>query len=125
MAHDGGWSAYRDILDRHWLASRIVLASDSPPGVRLSSVIGRAADWSVVADLSAALFAMRRLLSTAEALQKATGSPSFAITSDRIIMTARGALLIVEPDRDTFEMRASGADGTRIDISEIAIAGVS
>src|ERR1041385_4258 len=99
-SQDGGWAAYRDTLDGHWIASRIVLASDPLPGVPLPSVLARAADWAVVADLSAALFAMRRLLSSAAALQTATGSESFAIAADRIIVTPRGALLLLEPDAD-------------------------
>src|SRR5262249_3387419 len=125
MASPGAWSSYTDSLNGHRIASRIVLASENPPGLRLTSVLSRAADWSVVADLSAALFAMRRLLCTAEMLQKATGTESFTIAADRVIVTPRGALLFVEPEADIWELRAPGADGARIDISEIVIAVVS
>src|SRR5436190_9323216 len=125
MDSQGGWSAYRNTLQTHRVACRILFASEPLTGVRLPSVLARAADWSIVADLAAALFAMRRLLVTAEALQAATGSPSFAITGDRIVVTPRAALLLVEPDRDAFEAKPEGADGARIDIAEIAIAGIS
>src|SRR5438132_1135971 len=122
---DGGWSAYRNILEGHRIAGRIVFASDPSPGLRLTAVLGRAADWSIVADLSAALFVVRRLLCTAEALQRATGSPSFAMSGERVIVTPRGAVLLLEPDAETFAHKAEGADGARHDIAEIAIAGVS
>ena len=125
MAPQGGWPPYRKSLEGRRIAARIVFASDPPPGVTLTTVLARAKDWSIVADLSAALFAMRRLLTIADSLQKATGSQSFAIGADRIILTQRASFLIVEPDADTWEFRADGADGARMDIAEIAIAGVS
>jgi len=121
----GGWSGYRSALEMHRVAVRILFESEPPPGVRLPTVLARAADWSVVADLAAALFAIRRLLVTAEALQSVTGSSSFAIAGDRIVVTPRAALLLVEPDRDTFDAKPEGAAGARIDIAEIAIAGIS
>src|SRR5436190_5989158 len=124
-SQDSGWSGYRSVLERHRIAGRILFASEPPPGVRLPSVLARAADWSIVADLGGALFAMRRLLVTAEALQAATGSPSFAIAGDRIVVTPRAALLLVEPDSETFTHKPEGADGARMDIAEIAIVGVS
>ena len=52
---DGGWSAYRNILEGHRIAGRIVFASDPSPGLRLTAVLGRAADWSIVAKLYARL----------------------------------------------------------------------
>src|SRR5258708_27355686 len=122
---DGGWSAYRDTLEGHCVAGRIVFATDPAPGVRLPAVLSRAADWSIVADLSAALFVVRRLLCTAEALQGAIGSPSLAMSGERIIVTPRGAVLLLEPDAETFAQKAEGADGARHDIAEIAIAAVS
>src|SRR5579864_2273984 len=119
MARQGGWSVYRKSLEAHPISGRIVFASDPAPGVTLTTVLGRAKDWSIVADLSAALFAMRRLLVTADALQRATGAESFAIGADRIIVTPRASLLLVEPDADTWELRAEGADGARMDIAEV------
>src|ERR1043166_3447608 len=106
MAPQGGWSAYRNTLEAHRIACRIVFASEPSPGLPLATILARAKDWSVVADLSAALFAMRRLLSTADGLQRAAGDRSFAISGERVLATARGSLLILEPDRETFEGRA-------------------
>ena len=122
--HSGGWSAFRSAIEGHRVAARIVFASEPAPGVTLSSALERAKDAAVVADVSAALFAMRRLLATADMLHDATGAPAFAIGHDRIFVTPRGALLVGEPDADTFELCA-GPAGTPLDIAQIAIVGVS
>src|SRR5579862_6285379 len=124
-SQDGGWSAYRTTLDGHRIAGRIVFAPGPAPGVLLTTALTRSKDWSIVADVSAALFAMRRLLCTAEALQAATGQRSFALSHERMIVTPRAAILPLEPDADAFEARVDGADGARMDIAEIAIAGIS
>ncbi|HEY6213115.1 MAG TPA: hypothetical protein VIW45_12565, partial [Vicinamibacterales bacterium] len=106
------------------MAARIVFASEPAPGVTLSSALERAKDAAVVADVSAVLFAMGRLLATADMLHDATGAPAFAIGHDRIFVTPRAALLVGEPDADTFELCA-GPAGTPLDIAQIAIVGVS
>ena len=78
-------------------SSRLILISEHVPGVRLSELLQAAAERSVVADLGAALFVMRRLLTLAESLEAATGVAQFSIAPERIVITPHGRVVIVEP----------------------------
>src|ERR1700681_1753958 len=75
---------------------RLILISDRVPGVRLSELLLRGIGRSVVPDLGVALFVMRRLLSTATLLQTSTGLAHFIIAPERVVITPRGEVVVVE-----------------------------
>jgi len=103
-------------------SGRLILISEHVPGVRLSELLQTAVQRSVVADLGAALFVMRRLLTLAESLKAATGLGHFSIAPERIVITPHGRVVIVEP------ALAAAADSVGIapnDIAGIAITGMS
>ena len=109
-------------LERDDLSDRLILISEHVPGLRLSELLRTAVQRSVVADLGAALFVMRRLLTLAESLEAATGLAHFSIAPERIVITPHGRVVIVEP--------ALGAAAETVgiatnDIAGIAIAGMS
>ncbi len=109
-------------LERDQPSDRLILISEHVPGVRLSELLRTAGQRSVVADLGAALFVMRRLLTLAESLRAATGLAHFSIAPERIVITPHGRVVIVEP--------ALGAAAETVgiatnDIAGIAIAGMS
>ncbi len=109
-------------LERDEPSARLILISEHVPGVRLSEVLRTAGERSVVADLGAALFVMRRLLTLAESLKAATGLAHFSIAPERIVITPHGRVVIVEPVlAAAAETGATGSD----DIAAIAIAGMS
>jgi PEGA domain-containing protein len=109
-------------LDRDEPSSRLILISEHVPGVRLSELLQAAVERSVVADLGAALFVMRRLLTLAESLESATGVAQFSIAPERIVITPHGRVVIVEP----VLAAAAQTGATRsTDIAGIAIAGMS
>src|SRR5439155_26945436 len=53
------------------------------------------------------------------------GSQVFGMWGEGIVVTPRGAVLLLGRDAETFAHKAEGAEGARHDIAEIAIAGVS
>jgi hypothetical protein len=109
-------------LERDEESGRLILISEHVPGVRLSELLRTAVLRSVVADLGAALFVMRRLLMLAESLKAATGLAHFSIAPERIVITPHGRVVIVEPVLGAAaETDATGSD----DIAAIAIAGMS
>ena len=110
-------------LERDDPSARLVLISEHVPGVRLSEVLRIAGERSIVADLGAALFVMRRLLTLAESLNAATGLAHFSIAPERIVITPHGRVVIVEP---VLAAAGAGTDATASDdIAAIAIAGMS
>ncbi len=109
-------------LEHDEASGRLILVSEHVPGVRLSELLQTAVQRSVVADLGAALFVMRRLLTLAESLKAATGLAHFSIAPERIVITPHGRVVIVEP------ALAAAADTVGIapnDIAGIAITGMS
>ena len=109
-------------LERDEPSTRLILISEHVPGVRLSELLRMAVERSVVADLGAALFVMRRLLTLAESLEAATGLAHFSIAPERIVITPHGRVVIVEPVlAAAAQTGATGSD----DIAGIAIAGMS
>jgi hypothetical protein len=77
-------------------STRLVLVSERAPGFRLAELLDRGAERGVIADLGAAMFLMRRLLRTAAAIQRQTGIGHLAIAPDRIVVTPRGDVVLVE-----------------------------
>ena len=75
---------------------RLVLVSERVSGIRLSDALARGFSQSVVPDIGASLYVMRRLFSTAESLQAATGAAHFAIGPERVVLTPRAEIVIVE-----------------------------
>ena len=66
--------------------------SSSPSGRRDSDSpsCSSGAERGVIPDMGAALFVMRRLLSTAAAIYRTTGIAHLAIAPERILVTPRG-----------------------------------
>ena len=110
------------VLERDESSSRLILVSEHVPGVRLSELLQTAVQRSVVADLGAALFVMRRLLALAESLNAGTGLARFSIAPERIVITPHGRVVIVEP---VLAAAAETAATDSDDIAGIAIAGMS
>jgi hypothetical protein len=109
-------------LERDDPSARLILISEHVPGVRLSELLRTAGERSIVADLGAALFVMRRLLTLAESLKAATGLADFSIAPERIVITPHGRVVMVEP----VLAAAAGTGATASnDIAAIAIAGMS
>src|SRR5229473_3937663 len=122
---------------------RLILISDRVPGVRLSELLLRGIGRSVVPDLGVALFVMRRLLSTAALLQTSTGLTHFIVAPERVVITPRGEVVIVEAALagaiealvasneipKGLRLARSDADarqeGPRVDITRIARIGIS
>ena len=109
-------------LERDEGSSRLILISEHVPGVRLSELLQAAVQRSVVPDLGAALFVMRRLLTLAESLNAATGLAQFSIAPERIVITPHGRVVVVEP-----VLAAAAETGAIVsdDLAGIAIAGMS
>ena len=129
-------------VDQDENSPRLVLVSERAHGYRLSELLERGAERGVIPDLGAALYIMRRLLSTAAAIHRATGVGHLAIAPERILITPRGAVVIVEAalagaieafrDRMPAAVRKAlrlprleAADGPHVDIARITIAGMS
>ena len=83
-------------VDQDENSPRLVLVSERAPGFRLSDLLERAAERGVIPDLGAALYIMRRLLASATAIQRTTGLAHLAIAPERILITPRGSVVIVE-----------------------------
>ena len=83
-------------VDQDENSPRLILVSERAPGFRLSELLERGAERGVIPDLGAALYIMRRLLATATAMQRATDVPHLAIAPERIQITPRGSVVIVE-----------------------------
>src|SRR5205823_1935518 len=97
------------------------------PGVRLSELLHRASEQSLVPDLPAALFLMRRLLSIADAVQAIANVTYVAVAPERIVITPRGEVVIVEAAlAAAIEARAALQQTTRAtDVAQIAMAGLA
>jgi PEGA domain len=109
-------------LERDEPSGRLILISEHVPGMRLSELLQIAVERSVVADLGAALFVMRRLLTLAESLKAATRVTQFSIAPERIVITPHGRIVITEP------VLAAAAETAAVglnDVAGIAIAGMS
>src|SRR5262249_46176111 len=111
----------------HDASLRLILVSERVAGIRLSELIARASESAVVPDLPAALFVMRRLLTTAGALQRATGITHLGIAPERVVITPRVHVVIVEAAlAAAIEARAGGVQpAVRADIARVALAGLS
>ena len=130
-------------VDQDENSPRLILVSERAPGFRLSELLERGAERGVIPDLGAALYIMRRLLATATAMQRATDVPHLAIAPERIKITPRGSVVIVEAALagaiEAFGARMPRAvqqavrlprldaatDGPQADIARIAIVGMA
>ncbi len=130
-------------VDQDENSPRLILVSERAPGFRLSELLERGAERGVIPDLGAALYIMRRLLATATAMQRATDVPHLAIAPERIQITPRGSVVIVEAALagaiEAFGQRMPRAvqqavrlprldavtDGPQADIARITIAGMA
>lgn len=130
-------------VDQDESSPRLILVSERAPGFRLSELLERGAERGVIPDLGAALYIMRRLLATATAMQRATDVPHLAIAPERIQITPRGSVVIVEAALagaiEAFGSRMPRAvqqavrlprldaatDGPQADIARITIAGMA
>ena len=114
-------------LDHDEDTGLVMLIGEWVAGVRLSEVLARAAERAVVPDLPAALFIMRRLLSAAGSVRAASGLDDVAISAERVVVTPRGHLVVVEAAlaRAIRTMVGSAGDGWRRDVRSIASIGVA
>ena len=96
------------------------------PGVRLSHLLTRASEQSIVPDLPAALYVMRRLLSVAAAIQARAGLSHIAIAPERIVVTPRAEIVVVEAAvAAAIERRMGFEPDARTDVAQIALVGLS
>jgi hypothetical protein len=131
-------------VDRDERTGRLVLVSERVAGVRLSELLDRAFGRSLLPDLAAAIFVVRRLLAVADALHRETGIAHIALAPERVVVTPRSGVVLVElPLAGAIEglarteggfpaelrLSPSSADATagdpRLDIAHIATVGVS
>jgi hypothetical protein len=130
-------------VDQDESSPRLILVSERAPGFRLSELLERGAERGVIPDLGAALYIMRRLLATAAAIHRTTGVPHLAIAPERIQITPRGAVVLVEAALagaiEAFGGRMprgvqqairlprldAATDGPQADIARITIAGMA
>src|SRR5215213_3259617 len=130
-------------VDQDENSPRLILVSERAPGFRLSDLLERGAERGVIPDLGAALYIMRRLLATAAGIQNATGLVHLAVAPERIVITPRGSVVIVEaaiggavealgdrlPAAARRAFRLARADveisGAHVDIARIALAGMA
>jgi hypothetical protein len=130
-------------VDQDETSPRLVLVSERASGFRLSELLERGAERGVIPDLGAALYIMRRLLATAAAIQRDTGVCHLAISPERILITPRGSVVIVEaamagaieafgdriPPAVRKAMRVArleaATNGPQVDIARITIAGMA
>jgi PEGA domain len=135
--------SYRVEHDDDKRRPRSVLVSDRIPGVRLSDILARGTSRGVVPDIGAALYVMRRLYKAAEKLRKESGLSHFILGPERVVVTPRGEVVIVEAALASGidALAASGAvpktlklafsdsnsikHGLRLDIARIARIGVA
>jgi hypothetical protein len=75
---------------------RLVMVSERVAGVRLAEAMTRGAGRSIVPDIGAAMFVMRRLFTIAGALKHATGIQHFIIAPERVVITPRAEIVVVE-----------------------------
>jgi hypothetical protein len=83
-------------VDRDDRTGRLVLVSERVAGIRLSALLDRAFGRSLLPDLAAALFVLRRLLAIAHALHRGTGIANFALSAERVVVTPRAGVVLVE-----------------------------
>ena len=130
-------------VDQDESSPRLILVSERAPGFRLSELLERGAERGVIPDLGAALYIMRRLLTTAAGIQSTTGIAHLAIAPERIVITPRGAVVLVEAAiggaiealgdrmpaavRRGFRLARADAEtsGAQVDIARIALAGMA
>ena len=107
-------------------SGRLILVSERVPGIRLSELLARASDNSLVPDLPAALFVVRRLLSIGRSVQALARVPHLAIAPERVVITPRGDVVVVEAAlAAAIDVRRGFETNARCDIAPIAIAGLS
>jgi hypothetical protein len=130
-------------VDQDDNSPRLVLVSERAAGIRLSELLERGAERGVIPDLGAALFVMRRLLATAVAIHRQCDVCHLAIGAERIVVTPRGNVVIVEaalagaleafgnklPPTLKQTMRLARADephdAPQVDIARIALVGMA
>ncbi len=130
-------------VDQDDNSPRLVLVSERAPGFRLSELLERAAERGVIPDLGAALYIMRRLLATAAGIHRTTGLAHLAIAPERVLITPRGSVVIVEaamaggieafgdrmPPQVRKALRLSRLEdtnaGAHVDVARITIAGMA
>ena len=88
--------SYRVENDDDKRRPRSVLVSERIPGVRLSEIIARGSSKGVVPDIGASLYVMRRLYAAAQKLRKVSGLDHFILAPERVVVTPRGEVVIVE-----------------------------
>ena len=111
-------------LERDAVTGRLILVSDRVPGPRLPALLARASERSLVADLPAALFVMRRLLSALRSLHAATGVSHVGVAPSRIVVSPRAEFVMVETALAGAATGGSQED-PRLDIAQIALIGMS
>ena len=130
-------------VDQDDSSNRLILVSERAPGYRLSDLLERGGERGVIPDLGAALYIMRRLLTTAAAIHRDTGIFHLAVAPERIVITPRGAVVLVEAAiagaidaigdrmpvavRRGFRLQRADAEatGAHIEIARITIAGMA
>jgi hypothetical protein len=130
-------------VDQDENSPRLILVSERAPGFRLSELLVQGAERGVIPDLGAALYIMRRLLATAVGIQRTAGITHLAIAPERIVITPRGGVVLVEAaigaaiealgDRMTaavrhgFRLARADAEisGAHVDIARIALVGMA
>ena len=135
--------SYRVEHDDDKRRQRSVLISERVPGIRLSEILSRSSARGAVVDIGGALYIMRRLYSAAEKLRLASGLSHFILAPERVVITPRAEVVIVETALAAgFEALAAAGNlpktlklalaessskkhGIRLDIARIARIGVS
>src|SRR5207245_11233672 len=110
-------------LEHDGLTRRLILVSDRVPGPHVSAMLARGSQHSIVADLPAALYVMKRLLSAVRSLQAATGVAHVAVASERLVVSPRAEVVIVAAALAAANAKAS--QDPRVDIAGIAMVGMS
>jgi hypothetical protein len=135
--------AFRVEHDDNKVRPRLVLVSERIAGMRLSELLTRGIGQSAVPDIGAAMFVMRRLFAAADSVRKASNIAHLAIAPERVIITPRAEVVIVEiaiagaieallashswpKSMPLVNVDADPArDGHRIDIARIARIGIA
>ncbi len=110
-------------IEHDGLTRRLILVSDRVPGTHVSAMLARGSQHSIVADLPAAFYVIRRLLSAIRSLHAATGVAHVGIAPERLIVSPRAEVVIVAAALAAANAKAS--QDPRVDIARIAHVGMS
>lgn len=78
-------------------SGQVLAVTNHVPGLRVSGLVERTRERREVVDINAALYLVRTALRGLEVLERGTGLAHGAVGLERIVLTPRGRLVLVEP----------------------------